>query len=105
MARPIAITALPPSPDEDQRRRFRQYTIAMSIRVACILACLFTTGWVQLVCIGGAVVLPSIAVVIANAKRSTGGGTPERPGQSSLPPGSTPSSSTPSDSTPPVSTL
>ena len=88
MARPIAITALPPSPDDDQRRRFRQYTIAMVIRVACIGACLFTTGWVQIACIVGAVVLPSIAVVIANAKRSTGGDAPERPGPSSLPPGS-----------------
>lgn len=88
MARPIAITALPPSPEDDQRRRFRQYTIAMCVRVACILACLFTSGWVQIVCIVGAVVLPSIAVIIANASRSTGA-TPERPGQSALPPGST----------------
>jgi hypothetical protein len=89
MARPIAITALPPSPDDDQRRRFRQYTIAMGIRVACILACVFTSGWVQIVCIVGAVILPSIAVMIANAKGAPGG-TPERPGPSALPPGPTP---------------
>lgn len=87
MARPIAITALPPSPDDDQRRRMRQYTIAMSIRVVCIVACLFTSGWVQIVCIVGAVVLPSIAVMVANAKGAPGG-RPERPGRSSLPPGS-----------------
>jgi len=88
MARPIAITALPPSPDDDQRRRMRQYTIAMSIRVVCIVACLFTSGWVQIVCVVGAVVLPSVAVMVANAKGAPGG-RPERPGQSSLPPGST----------------
>ena len=103
MARPIAITPLPPSPDDDQRRRFRQYTIAMVIRVGCIVACLFTTGWVQIACIVGAVVLPSIAVVIANAKGSTGGA-PERPGMTALPPGSTGAGSTGAGSTMPDST-
>ena len=90
MARPLAITALPPSPDDDRERRFRQYTIAMCVRVALILAAVFTTGPIQIVCIIGAVVLPSIAVVIANAARSTGGVAPERPGLASLPVGTAP---------------
>jgi hypothetical protein len=87
MARPIAITALPPSPDDDRERRFRQYTIAMCARVVLLLAAVFTTGPIQIVCIIGAVVLPSIAVVIANATRSAAGAAPERPGPVGLPSG------------------
>lgn len=44
----------------------RKYTIAMSIRLVCFILCIFVTGWWQLVFIAGAVVLPYIAVVLAN---------------------------------------
>jgi len=84
MARPIAITSLPPSPDEERRRRIRQYTIAMGMRVVCILVAFATSGWVQIACIVGAVVLPSIAVVIANAKRSAPAARHERPGPAGI---------------------
>lgn len=87
MSRSASITSLPPSPDEDRRRRFVQYTLAMGIRLGCLVAALVTTGWIQIVCVVGAVILPSIAVVIANAKRSTSGATPEYPGPAELPPG------------------
>ncbi len=85
MARPVAITSLPPSPDEDRRRRFTQYTVAMGARVVFLIAAFFlTNGWLQLICVIGAVVLPSIAVILANAKSSTGGTAPDRPGPSEI---------------------
>jgi hypothetical protein len=43
-----------------------RYTIAMSVRFACFLACIVTPGWWILIPAVGAVVLPYIAVVIAN---------------------------------------
>lgn len=43
-----------------------KYTIAMSIRVACIFAMLFVDGWWLAVCAAGAIFLPYVAVVLAN---------------------------------------
>ncbi len=43
-----------------------KYTIAMSIRVACIFAMLFAQGWWLVVCAAGAIFLPYVAVVLAN---------------------------------------
>lgn len=85
MGRPIAITALPVSPPEDQRRRFITYSITMSIRVACFVACFFVTGWWQLVCLLGAVVLPYVAVVLANVSAKTTSDDPEAPGPLEIP--------------------
>lgn len=85
MARPIAITALPVSPSDDQRRRFITYTVTMAIRVACIIACLFATGWWQLLLLAGAVVLPYIAVVLANVSRANLSEEPEAPGPLEVP--------------------
>ncbi|HWL01393.1 MAG TPA: DUF3099 domain-containing protein [Microbacteriaceae bacterium] len=85
MGRPIAITALPISPHEDQRRRFITYTVTMAIRVVCVVACLFVTGWWQLLCLAGAVVLPYIAVVLANVSKTKVAEEPEAPGPLEIP--------------------
>jgi len=78
--RPVAITDLPPSPEQDQRARIRRYAVMMGIRVVCIVACLFTPGWWLLIPALGAVFLPYVAVVAANAtSRRTGAAVP-RPG-------------------------
>ena len=63
-----SITLLPESPQDDQRRRVIRYSIAMSLRVACIIASFFVQGWWLLVCVIGAIVLPYIAVVLANVR-------------------------------------
>lgn len=60
------ITSLPPSPEAERRARMIKYTIAMSIRVACIFAMLFAQGWWLVVFAAGAVFLPYVAVVLAN---------------------------------------
>ncbi|MDJ0335110.1 DUF3099 domain-containing protein [Salinibacterium sp. G-O1] len=74
-----SITSLPESPQDDQRRRVIRYSVAMSIRVACVIACFFAQGWWLLACVIGALVLPYIAVVIANVGGKEGDAV-ERPG-------------------------
>jgi hypothetical protein len=74
------ITTLPMSPHDDRRSRMLKYTITMSIRVVCVLLLFVVHGWWLLPVALGAVLLPYIAVVVAN---NVSGGTPnsvERPG-------------------------
>jgi len=66
-----SVTSLPVNPDEDRRRRMLQYTIAMSIRMVCVLLLFFVHGWWLLAVAIGAVVLPYIGVVLANNGRRT----------------------------------
>ncbi|MGW9630143.1 DUF3099 domain-containing protein [Agromyces sp. NPDC055520] len=61
-----SITTLPPSPEAERRSRMIKYTIAMSIRVLCVVALLFAKGWWLAVFAVGAIVLPYFAVVLAN---------------------------------------
>lgn len=68
-----SITSLPESPEDDQRRRIVRYVLAMGVRVACVIACFFVQGWWLLACVVGAVLLPYIAVVIANVGAKEGG--------------------------------
>lgn len=50
-----------------------KYSIAMSVRVLCVILCFFAHGWWLLVFALLAVILPYFAVVVANtAVRSTG---------------------------------
>jgi hypothetical protein len=79
MGQPQSITSLPEAPDVDRRRRMVRYGIAMGLRVVCVIACFFVQGWWLLVPIAGAVVLPYIAVVLANVG-SRGSGDVIRPG-------------------------
>ena len=74
MKQPQSVTDLPESPEDEHRRRVFQYVLAMSIRVVCVLACVWVRGWGLLIPAVGAVVLPYIAVVLANVgsrRRST----------------------------------
>lgn len=71
----FSVTGLPASLEDDQAQRMRRYLMSMGVRTACFilavvaLAVLHWTavGWTLVV---GAVVLPYIAVVMANATRS-----------------------------------
>lgn len=78
--RPAALTDLPQSPQEEQNARMIKYAVMMSIRMVCIVACLFVPGWWVVVPALGAIVLPYVAVVVANAARRRGGPAVERPG-------------------------
>jgi hypothetical protein len=72
-------TALPAAPVDDRKRRMRAYSTAMSIRMACFILVFFVPGWWKLVFGLGAVVLPYVAVVLANAG-SRGAVQPRMPG-------------------------
>jgi hypothetical protein len=62
----LNITDAQESHTDEMHRRMVKYTIAMSIRLACLLLFFFIPGWQRWLFVAGAVFLPWIAVVIAN---------------------------------------
>lgn len=78
--RPSAITELPMSPAEERRSRVIRYTIAMTIRLVCIILAVVLPDWWKLLPIIGAIVLPYIGVVIANNASRGGATRVDRPG-------------------------
>jgi ABC-type transport system involved in cytochrome bd biosynthesis fused ATPase/permease subunit len=72
-------TSLPLAPTDERRIRMIKYSIAMGIRMACIVAMLFVSGWWLVVCATGAIVLPYFAMIVANVKMAPKQGTVERP--------------------------
>jgi hypothetical protein len=63
------VTSAQESLSEEQSRRARRYLISMSIRTVCFIAVVFTHGWLQWAFVAGAVFLPYLAVIAANAGR------------------------------------
>ena len=64
----VRITSAARPRSEDIRGRERRYIMSMAVRTGCfLLAILFRDHWVVWVFIAGAVFLPYVAVVIANA--------------------------------------
>ena len=53
----------------EQAARTRRYLISMAIRTVCFLGAVVTDGWLRWVLVLGAVVLPYLAVVVANGGR------------------------------------
>jgi hypothetical protein len=45
-----------------------KYTVAMTIRVICIVVAFFVEGWLMWLAFAGAIFLPYFAVVLANAQ-------------------------------------
>lgn len=56
---------------DEMRRRMIKYSVSMGVRMVCLVLVFFTQGWLQWVCIAGAVFLPYFAVMIANAGGDT----------------------------------
>lgn len=74
------ITELGPSPTSDRHSRAVRYLIATLVRCVCILLLLVLPDWWRLIPAAGTIVVPYVAVVIANRVRSVGGGPVLRPG-------------------------
>lgn len=72
-------TALPRSPEMDRHRRMVKYTIAMSVRTLCLIALVVIPNWTRFIFAAGAVVLPYVAVILANVG-SRGASDPVSPG-------------------------
>ena len=60
------ITEAQESHTVEQHSRVLKYTISMSVRLACFIAAFFVHGWLQWTFLAAAIVLPYVAVVIAN---------------------------------------
>jgi Protein of unknown function (DUF3099) len=71
--RPVyRITGAPLSLQEDVAGRQTRYLVSMGIRTACFLLAVAASGWLRWVLLVGALVLPYVAVVMANAGREPG---------------------------------
>jgi hypothetical protein len=64
-----SVTTARPGHSDDIGVRQRRYLLIMAIRIACIPPAIMVDGWLRWAFIVGAVVLPYIAVVVANAAR------------------------------------
>jgi hypothetical protein len=70
---PVLITDAEPSPDDQLRSRRIRYVVMMSVRALCLVVAAVLVGsnapllwlWVPL-CVAGMVLLPWLAVIIAN---------------------------------------
>lgn len=65
----ITNAAIPHS--EDMRHRMRQYALTMGIRMVCLALIFVVDGWFKIIPVVGAVVLPWVAVMIANGGADT----------------------------------
>ncbi len=70
-----SITSAPRPLAQDVHDRTVRYLVSMGIRTACFLLLFVVPGWWKLLCVAGAVILPAVAVILANAGRER----PERP--------------------------
>ena len=75
-----SVTSLIDSPADDRRRRMIRYSVAMGIRMVCIVLMLFVQGWLLVICAIGAIFLPYFAVIVANAVAAPRAGLVEGPG-------------------------
>ena len=62
-----SITGARASLNDDLGLRMRRYLISMSIRTVCFVLAVLCSGWLRWTFAGLAIVLPYIAVVLANA--------------------------------------
>jgi hypothetical protein len=89
----VAITDAPLSREAEISARQRRYLLSMGLRTLCFVGAIVVgSGWLRWVLVAGALVLPYVAVVMANAASPTVPPTsPERPDlrRKSLPPGQT----------------
>lgn len=78
----FTITSASRGLSEQQPDRTKRYLISMAIRTGCVIAAIFTPGWLRWAFIAGAVTLPYFAVVLANGGREN-----DEPGELGVRPG------------------
>lgn len=69
----ISITSARRALSEDVDDRNMRYLFSMTIRTVCVIAAAIVPGWWKWVFAAGAVVLPMLAVLMANAGREPAG--------------------------------
>lgn len=66
-----AITNAQPPLSQEQNRRQRTYFLSMMLRTVCFIATILIKNEIRWVALAGALILPYVAVVLANAATST----------------------------------
>ncbi len=76
-----SVTTAPQNLRAEQDTRLRNYLVTMAIRILCFILAVVLTGWLRWAAVAGAVLLPYVAVVFANAvgPRAAGTLTPATP--------------------------
>ena len=80
------ITAAPTSHTDDIGVRYRKYVVSMVVRTACFLLFVLIDHWTRWLFVAGAVFLPYVAVILANAGRESKGPPPQSFDVSAVPP-------------------
>ena len=62
------ITTAAPGHTADINARTKRYLVMMSIRIICFVLAVIVSGWPRWAFIVGAIILPYLAVVVANAR-------------------------------------
>ena len=65
--KPISISSAKYAQSDEIPGRMKKYLISMLIRTACFIGAIFTDGTLRWALIAGSLILPYIAVVVANA--------------------------------------
>ncbi|WP_432484260.1 DUF3099 domain-containing protein [Kineococcus esterisolvens] len=71
------ITAAPTAHTDDLGVRYRKYVVSMVIRTACFVLFVLVDHWTRWLFVAGALFLPYVAVVLANAGRESKGPPPQ----------------------------
>lgn len=79
MAQQFDVTSVGVNPAEDRAHRMRVYFIAMTVRILCVVSLFWVRGWWVLLVGIAVVVLPYVAVLIANEVAHDGGASPDAP--------------------------
>jgi len=78
---PVLVTTAAKSPRDERRQRERRYLLTMGLRVVCFIAAivLFAVGlrWAGAIAAAGSLILPWVAVVVANAAPQRTPGQPQ----------------------------
>ena len=82
----VRITTASASRNEEIAGRQRRYVISMTIRTICFVAAILVgPGWLRWVLVAAALLLPYVAVVMANATHTKGDDFALRPGAATHP--------------------
>jgi Mn2+/Fe2+ NRAMP family transporter len=81
----VRITTASASRKDEIAGRQRRYVISMTIRTICFVAAILVGGWLRWVLVAAALLLPYVAVVMANATHSRSDDFALRPGDARHP--------------------
>lgn len=84
----FSITSAHRGLSEQQPDRTKRYLVSMAVRTACVLGAIFVPGWPRWVFLAGAVLLPYLAVILANGGREDNAGSGAVTPRVALPAGS-----------------